>query len=147
MRPRSTTAPLLALLLVGCDDELNINVGAGGGGDTVQQVFESNCVTCHSADAPTSGLNLETGACESIVDGDAAGYDGVLVSPGDLDASVLWQKMSGNSDYGGVMPPGGPLGEDTLAIVSDWIEAGADCADFGDPSGGDTADAAGAQSP
>src|SRR5688572_7746106 len=52
-----------------------------------------------------------------------------LVVPGNLNASYLWNKVSGTqAEVGGngvIMPPGVPLRPDELAIVERWIASGA----------------------
>jgi hypothetical protein len=57
----------------------------------------------------------------------AQDYDGVLVVAGDHASSVLWAKMADTGDYGGVMPLGGGLSSDVVAIVEAWIDDGATC--------------------
>jgi hypothetical protein len=61
------------------------------------------------------------------------------VAPGDAEGSVLYQRMAGLS--GGIMPPGGALDAGVVALVGEWIDAGAttDCTggtDTGSTSGG-----------
>ena len=50
-----------------------------------------------------------------------------LVTPNDAENSMLYMKLAGtNPDgTGGTMPPGAPLGAGAVAVVGDWIDAGA----------------------
>lgn len=118
--------------LLGCDDTTFPAVGGdavvGDTYDDVVKVFDGDCVACHGATAaPSAGLDLETDACAAIVDVDAAGWDGVLVVPGDHTASVLWAKMADTTEFGGVMPPTGPVAQASIDTVAAWIDNGADC--------------------
>ena len=51
---------------------------------------------------------------------------GVRVVPGDLEASVLWNKVNFTEVYGIGMPPDGTsLTTEDLNTIRDWIEQGA----------------------
>ena len=129
---------LLAAALVGttgCDDELfgiaddetTIEYPEGYAG--VQQIVADSCLACHSAAAAPSagfGLDLETDLAGATV-GVSGGYGVALVTPNDAENSMLYMKLAGtNPDgTGGTMPPGAPLGAGAVAVVGDWIDAGA----------------------
>ena len=117
--------------LTACDDtffgpELEV---AEGGYCGVQQIFDAQCITCHSAATPTYDLDLETDPHAATVDV-VGRYDETLVTPGDRDASIVYTKMAGtHGDLGGIMPPSGLVDEATLEVVGAWIDDGApnDC--------------------
>jgi hypothetical protein len=104
----------------------------------VQTLFDENCLSCHSEAVGASGsLNLEHDAWSQLVNQPSSFADGrVLVTPGDPSTSFLYIKLSGEllPEDGDPMPYGSSLDQESLAIVSDWISAGAmlDCnpADF-----------------
>ena len=78
--------------------------------------------------APSAPKGLKKGAVVSDV---ANAAMKVYVAPGDLDGSWLWHKVDGSTtdvdptDQTDAMPPPFGLGEQDLAIVRAWIEAGA----------------------
>ena len=125
---------LVWTLLAGCDDTIFENHSGGGapvtgsGYTAVQTIFSNSCLSgCHEAAVATAGLDLETDPCSAVVGVTSSIYGAPLVSPGDSAGSVLWDKMAANGNYGGTMPPAGAVDADTLAIVTDWIDSGADC--------------------
>lgn len=152
---------LLVPLLAGCDD--TVFEGHHSGGDTnitetgyagTVAIMNASCLTgCHDASSQAAGLDLETDFCGSTVGVPSPAYGDVgnLIEAGDASASVLYLKMIEAEGVGGVMPIGGALDADSIAIVGDWIDAGADCSedtsggtDSGDTSGGtDSGDTSG----
>jgi mono/diheme cytochrome c family protein len=125
----------LLALLGGCDDtEFPSHVPEGPSSDGyegVVQVLEANCVGCHGAGG--SFPDLQTDPCATLVDQPSNAYSGVLVTPGDSQASVLWHKMENTGDFGGIMPSGAtdPLPADIRSVVTDWIDGGAQCSEGG----------------
>ena len=93
----------------------------------VGEVIAASCMPCHSASTRSGGLDFET-------DWYAAWNDNGEVIPGDAANSSVYLRMT---DPNRPMPPSGPISTAYLAIVSDWITAGAACPD-GDTAG-DTA--------
>jgi mono/diheme cytochrome c family protein len=83
----------------------------------VVPIFEASCSGCHGAlggwDAATYG---------SVVN---SGDNGPAVIPGDVDGSLLAQKMLGTHTFGTIMPPSGSLPEDQVQFILDWISVGA----------------------
>jgi hypothetical protein len=53
------------------------------------------------------------------------GDHGPAVIPGDLEGSLLAQKLLGTQTEGAVMPPGGKLPQSQIQLILDWIAAGA----------------------
>ncbi len=136
------------LALVACDDtEFNSGHSTtveGEGYDAVVEVFDGNCISCHSAAAALGQLDLETDPCGALVDVESPnpGYDGaMLVASGDSDASVLWHKVANTGTYGDVMPTAGVMDQANIDIITDWIDSGASCdSSGGGDDGGDDGD-------
>jgi mono/diheme cytochrome c family protein len=100
------------LLLATCAVPLRADIG-----DDARAVFVKNCAACHGESLKLSNLDLSTR--DSILRG---GTKGPAVTPGDVDASLLWKMVSGDSP---AMPPGGKLQSAELEIVRTWISEGA----------------------
>jgi hypothetical protein len=82
------------------------------------KLIEEHCLACHG-EAKMGGLDLRTRAAAL-----AGGRRGPAVSPGDAAASRIYQAATHKGDL--AMPPSqGPLPEDELAVLRDWIDAGA----------------------
>jgi formate dehydrogenase gamma subunit len=100
--PTPTSAPLPTQAPGATAGPLTWNTGIG-------QVFGDNCKSCHGA---AGGLNL--GSYATAMKG---GTDGPVIIPGDPAGSLLVQKMTGSHPK--------TLSPDLLALVKDWIKAGA----------------------
>lgn len=116
----------------------------GGNSDqgwcAVQGIFNSQCVSCHSAAGHLGDLDLETDPYAALVGVPSASYPGrTLVVAGDSANSFLLVKMLGeqSADEGSVMPTSGALPAEKTALVEAWISAGAtsDCTDPGGDTG------------
>ena len=123
------TAALAAL--AGCSDRGDDPVNPGGGDDPVsfsadvQIIFNDRCIGCHGQNG-NGNLDLRAGnAYANLVGVDSFGYSGMRVVPGDLDASVLYRKLTGATGVGDAMPSDGALPASTVAIIGDWIAEGA----------------------
>jgi len=86
----------------------------------IQPIFNASCAGCHGTNG---GLSLAAGSSfENLVDVVSVGYAPALrVVSGDPASSVLFNKMSGNGVHGQVMPTGGALSADQIALISTWI--------------------------
>ena len=128
-------------MLSACDDTTfgsHWETVDGEGLDGVVQVFDGNCVSCHSASNSSAGLALDGDFCDSIIDVEAQSGAGILVVPGNKEDSVLYQRII---DASRPMPPGGVMPEANTDVVGQWIDDGADCSTMGDsPTGGGTGD-------
>jgi hypothetical protein len=85
--------------------------------DDARIVFAKNCTVCHGESVKQSDLDLRTQ--ESILRG---GMTGSAVTPGNVDDSLVWHMVSGDSP---AMPPGGKLQSAELETVRKWIAEGA----------------------
>jgi cytochrome b subunit of formate dehydrogenase/mono/diheme cytochrome c family protein len=95
--PSATTAPLTAVTWDG-------GIGA---------LFQSRCGACHGGPSGLGGLNLSSYAGIT-----AGGVDGPVIIPGDAEGSLLVMKQSAGGHPG-------QLTGDELALVRQWIDAGA----------------------
>ena len=84
------------------------------------------CTLCHYEGSPPPRLNvLDPFGDQGLVDV-AATLGGTRVVPGDPDASVMIQKVTGAQDEGESMPfVPERLTDGEIAILTAWIEAGA----------------------
>ena len=92
---------------------------------------------------PADDVSLERGAqlfgyhcavCHGTLGGwDASSYDAVIYTGdnapvvifGDVENSLLAQKIIGTQTFGSIMPPAGLMADSEIQIVLDWIMAGA----------------------
>ena len=82
--------------------------------------------SCHGSAA--GGLQIdEDMTTDALIDVPSTALDGaVLVIPGDADGSYLMAKLlDADGIDGDVMPPSGAMTAQRIAMVSDWIAAGA----------------------
>jgi hypothetical protein len=78
-------------------------------------VIEKSCLSCHNADAKTSGLDLTS------LDGAlTGGAHGPALKLGSAEQSLLYRKIAA-----GEMPVGNSLPDDERDVIRLWIEAGA----------------------
>ncbi len=81
---------------------------------TIAPLLAARCLDCHSGSEPKGGLDL--GSRGSALKG---GESGVVLKPGKLDASVLWERVREDE-----MPPKHPLTGAEKSTLKQWIEAG-----------------------
>jgi hypothetical protein len=114
---------VVLMLLTGCGAPTTLK--------TVQtEVFDKSCAfsSCHKGASPAGGLSLEAVTAAKLANVMASGAPTLtLVVPGKPDESYLLQKLMKASPAAGVQMPqnGDPLTADRLALVRDWISAGA----------------------
>jgi hypothetical protein len=109
-------------------------VGEGPPGDddftTIQDtIFTPRCTVCHAGAQAPLGLRLEAGSSYAmLVEVPSVEAPGLLrVAPGDPDNSYLVHKIEGTAAVGGLMPLGGPpLDAGDIALIRQWIAAGAE---------------------
>ncbi|REJ90251.1 MAG: DUF1553 domain-containing protein [Planctomycetota bacterium] len=87
----------------------------------VKPVFKSRCFACHGALKQEGGLRLDTG--EAIR---AGGDSGPSVVVANIEESYLVERISA-ADASYRMPPEGePLTEEQIALITAWIQQGAE---------------------
>ena len=89
----------------------------------VMSVFSKKCLNCHNTeDESPSGLYLDSYA--ELMKGDSR--HGPVVTPKKGEESVLIMKLRGTAKFGKQMPRGKkPLDEETIELISTWIDQGA----------------------
>lgn len=121
----------LILLLLGCPGGDGESVPAAPTLTEVQaEVFTPGCAfsSCHGNSSPAAGLDLTEGVAHANLVGVASTEkpELQLVVPGDPMASYLYLKCAGDASIvDDPMPPPAGLDADRLAMLHDWIEAGA----------------------
>jgi hypothetical protein len=93
-----------------------------------ETIFTPICTGCHAGATAPRGLRLDAGNSYALlVNVASVEVPGLLrVNPGNPDQSYLVQKIEGTAAVGGRMPLGGPpLPQDRIALVRQWIAAGA----------------------
>ncbi len=92
----------------------------------VETIFQAKCWLCHP---PYGGMDLTVSeAYGNLVNVTSTNYAPAnRVVPGNLDASILWHKVTGDGIYGVMMPPPGytQLTLEEVQTIRDWIEQGA----------------------
>ena len=89
----------------------------------VQPLFKQFCLDCHGPRLQMSGFRLDRRQ-DAMRGGTAP-----AIGRGDSAASRLYLKLIGNRDYGGQMPPAGPLKEEQIQTIKAWIDQGAEWPD------------------
>ncbi len=83
--------------------------------DRARKILEERCGACHGKVNPQSDLN--------VLDHAYLMENGYLTA-GNLAESELWARVSA-SDVDVVMPPGQPMAPEEVAVIQQWIDAGA----------------------
>ncbi|MFT6732261.1 MAG: hypothetical protein ACJAS9_000441, partial [Polaribacter sp.] len=115
-------------LSIVCSFLFAFQCGAFAVPDNVQDVFVRNtCLDCHSGATVSGSLSLDDATISeaSLINivSNCSNVGDILVYPGDINASVLHQKLTNvGIACGGVMPPSGNLiSSADLAIIDNWI--------------------------
>lgn len=85
----------------------------------IRPLLVNKCIECHSGRTPDGNLDLSTAAGFA-----KGGMNGELLAGSDVDASALYKRLV-SKDEDLRMPPEEPLSEQELAVVREWIQAGA----------------------
>jgi len=85
--------------------------------NNLMPIFEAKCIPCHGTLGGWDGTTYE-----SVIN---SGDNGPAVIPGDVENSLLAQKILGTYQDGTIMPPGGKMPEAENQLILDWIAAGA----------------------
>lgn len=92
----------------------------------IQPILSEHCNQCHGVDENTREASLRLDIRDHALEGGDSGEPAIV--PGNLDASELMYRIT-SSDEGEVMPPPDfekPLSKDQVALLTKWIEEGAD---------------------
>ncbi len=118
-------AGLVVLTLTGCgleSEEVTVE-------DLQAEIFGPSCATagCHSTSERAGGLDLSAPARARLVDVESSQVEKLLVDPGNLANSYLYDKVTGQMVAVGTlqMPPGGPLPPQQVDLIRRWIVDGA----------------------
>ena len=87
----------------------------------IQPVFQASCISCHGSEQQMAGLRLDSRSLAL-----AGGQSGRAIEPGDADGSLLLQRVAGLGDQARMPMGGKPLGPETIELIREWIEQGAD---------------------
>jgi mono/diheme cytochrome c family protein len=83
----------------------------------VLPVLDAKCAVCHG-----SLGGWDASSYSSVM---GSGDNAPVITPGDPDASLLIEKLRGTQSSGAQMPPTGPLPQDEIQTIVDWVAAGA----------------------
>ena len=86
----------------------------------VQPLLAGHCVSCHGPDKQRGGLRLD-----SLAELRTGGNTGPTVVPGKPADSLLLKAVSGAEGVKAMPPKGPPLSAADIAVLRDWIDAGA----------------------
>ena len=98
--------------------------------ESIQPIWDAECISCHDAVSPSASLDLETDGFDALVEVLDSGAGLNFVEPYLPDDSYVWHKLNGTQgDVGGSgsqMPLGSaPIDADDLALIETWITQGA----------------------
>lgn len=88
----------------------------------VAPILEQHCIECHGPDEQESNLRLDRRA--ALLRGGDYGEPSIV--PGKADESYLFQVVAGKNDELKMPPDADPLSADELAVLREWINAGAE---------------------
>lgn len=83
----------------------------------VLPIFNAKCNMCHGTLGGWDGTTYSS----AITSGNHA----PVIIPGDVENSLLAQKIIGTQTIGTIMPPGGKLLDNEIQIILEWIKGGA----------------------
>jgi cytochrome c5 len=93
-------------------------------GDIQKDIFNPSCVSCHSGNNPSAGLDLsENVAYDNLINVESNTSDYKRVIPFKSEESYLFLSLDGESAP--VMPPSGRLSDAKVDSVAAWIDRGA----------------------
>jgi len=86
----------------------------------IQPVLAANCYNCHGPKMQMARLRLDVKQTAFI-----GGQSGKVIKPGDAAGSILFQRIAGIGDQARMPMGGKPLSPETIALIRDWINHGA----------------------
>lgn len=119
--------PAILSLLSGCGDEL---FDPAPSIEQIQaEIFTPSCATtgCHAGPNPAQMLDLRAPAADDLLNVESTEVSKLLVEPGNLANSYLYDKVTGQMLASGTspMPLSGPLPAAQIDLIRRWIEGGA----------------------
>lgn len=125
---------LLIIVLISCSDNIvsecetcadNENAGTKTTFSDIQStLFDQNCVSCHSGNFASAGLDLSADVSyNNLVDAASNGSSLKRVEPFNSSASYLVRVLEG--DNAPLMPPAARLSQAKIDSVKSWIDRGA----------------------
>ena len=108
---------ILGLQIAEAGAELQPTPGFSSFAEDIMPIFEAKCTPCHGSMGGWDGTNYD-GVMNS-------GDNAPTVIPGDVENSILAQKIADTQTYGTIMPPGGKMTNSEIQLILDWISAGA----------------------
>ncbi len=125
---------LLLSLFIACSDnivsecelctEQNANPAVTTFSDIQTDIFDKNCVSCHSGNNAAGGLDLSPNVSyANLVNAPSNGSSLKRVEPFNSSASYLSKVLNG--DNAPLMPPGAQLSQARIDSVTSWINRGA----------------------
>ncbi|MBW3599590.1 MAG: PSD1 and planctomycete cytochrome C domain-containing protein, partial [Planctomycetes bacterium] len=90
----------------------------------IQPIFAKWCFACHGPDTGEGGLRLhhQATALAELDSGERA------IVPGDVERSVLLERVSEEDEFLRMPPEGEPLSESEISLLRRWIKGGAEWA-------------------
>lgn len=89
----------------------------------VQNIFDNNCIKCHSANGQSP--SLVRGSAPSVLINQKGHHGQQIVKPGSSSDSELFKLIS-STDPNHRMPKGAPpLAKEDIELIKTWIDAGA----------------------
>jgi mono/diheme cytochrome c family protein len=85
----------------------------------IQPLFQRKCGKCHDADQDSGGWRSDS--YKYVME---SGDNAPVIIPGDLDNSLLVQKLQNRQRIGKQMPPARLMNESQIQWVLDWVAAG-----------------------
>ncbi len=114
MRPRFIAAALLMIAAVARGDD------AVDYTRQIKPVLQARCYACHGVLKQKGGLRLDTAALAI-----RGGKGGAVVSPGDVEASAIIDRVTSEDESDRMPPEGEPLKLSEVAALRAWITQGA----------------------
>ncbi len=127
----SATLPLLAAL--GCTEKIRpptsplAPTGPTVTPDSIQAIFSSRCITCHSGSAPAGGMDLSANnSYANMVNVQSTACAPLdRVEPNDPDNSCIVRRIEGTVQPRMPLGGTGPLPPADIARIRSWISQGA----------------------
>ncbi len=87
--------------------------------DHIRAIFKADCSECHNPNKAKGGLDLMSYAQTMI--GSSAGE---VLSPGDINDSILFESITSNDSDMRMPPKGARVSSENIALIKKWIESG-----------------------